>query len=437
MSYITLKSAEPPLVDEKSRSSSLLAQSSTAAAPMATKQGSTESLNQEEKAGFGFGFRKKVSVNSKMLQSSFVSQIVPHSSLARFLTYRPAETSYLFFNIGRSFIWADYSCQIKDPLSIIHFKDAYVTCHDVNRLTRENLDTVMGFNTGDVMFYSPISGKYFRLNKQGLVNKTAVTCIKWLPGSENLFMAGFEDGHIVIFDKEKEDHAFTIMMDKSDTNFRIYKPPKSQKVNPISVWHVSSRPITAISFSPDCVHVAVTSMDGCLRIIDHVSEKLWDVYHSFFGGLLCACWSPDGKFILTGGQDDLVTVWSFRGKVVARCQGHSSWVTSVAFDAYNCTERSYRFGSVSEDSKLCLWEFSISSLHRPKMHGTMRKSRAGEEKPGLCIDHPALSKNEVSLLEPFMCRSIHNHPLCCVSFQEDAMISTDRQGVIKIWSRPK
>jgi WD40 repeat protein len=30
---------------------------------------------------------------------------------------------------------------------------------------------------------------------------------------------------------------------------------------------------------------------------------------SYFGGLLCVCWSPDGKYIVAGGEDDLVTVY--------------------------------------------------------------------------------------------------------------------------------
>jgi hypothetical protein len=29
----------------------------------------------------------------------------------------------------------------------------------------------------------------------------------------------------------------------------------------------------------------------------------------------------------TGGQDDLVTIWSFKeNRIIARCQGHRSWV---------------------------------------------------------------------------------------------------------------
>lgn len=36
----------------------------------------------------------------------------------------------------------------------------------------------------------------------------------------------------------------------------------------------------------------------------------------------------DGKYILTGGEDDLVQVWSMEDrKVVAWGEGHSSWVS--------------------------------------------------------------------------------------------------------------
>lgn len=96
-------------------------------------------------------------------------------------------------------------------------------------------------------------------------------------------------------------------------------------------------------------------------------SRLLDVYSSYYGGLISVCWSPDGKYILTGGQDDLVSIWSLaERRIVARCEGHSSWVTGVAFDPWRCDERNYRFGSVGEDCKLLLWDFSASMLHRPK-----------------------------------------------------------------------
>ena len=39
--------------------------------------------------------------------------------------------------------------------------------------------------------------------------------------------------------------------------------------------------------------------------------------------------SVDGKYVLTGGEDDLVQVWSIEDrKVVAWGEGHNSWVSS-------------------------------------------------------------------------------------------------------------
>jgi WD40 repeat protein len=82
---------------------------------------------------------------------------------------------------------------------------------------------------------------------------------------------------------------------------------------------------------------------------------------------MCVCWSPDGKYVLTGGQDDLVSIWSLaERRIVARCPGHHSWVTAVAFDPWRCDDRNYRFGSVGEDRRLLLWDFNVGMLHRPK-----------------------------------------------------------------------
>jgi WD40 repeat protein len=88
---------------------------------------------------------------------------------------------------------------------------------------------------------------------------------------------------------------------------------------------------------------------------------------SYYGGMICVCWSPDGRYIVTGGQDDLVSIWSLEDRMlVARCQGHNSWVNAVQFDQWRCDDRNYRIGSVGEDCRLLLWDFSVGMLHRPR-----------------------------------------------------------------------
>lgn len=149
-------------------------------------------------------------------------------------------------------------------------------------------------------------------------------------------------------------------------DYRSVSSAKSIRVAAqLTIW--SS--FTDFAMSPDDQYCAVTSEDGCLRIIECSSQRLLDTFQGYFGALTCVNWSPDGRFVLTGGQDDLACVWSpFEQRIVARCEGHSSFLTGLSFDPWRCDSRTQRFASVSEDCKLILWDLSSAALQRPKGH---------------------------------------------------------------------
>ncbi|KAJ1984349.1 hypothetical protein H4R34_000724 [Dimargaris verticillata] len=397
--------------------------------------------------------KRSKSSNLTKKDAAFVSQVIWHDNLAMLLAQRPNEGTYFFYNSGRSFFWADLGHAPQEPLGRLDFYKAIPICHDVNLLTRSgsSLDVIIGFSTGDLLWFDPITQKRTRYNAQGVINASAVTAVRWVPGSETHFMASFQDGAVVIFDKYKEDHQHfnpLFAMDPSDP-LQVAKPTKS-KYNPTTYWQVSKKPITALAFSPDCQHVAFTSMDGRLRVVDYVTETLEDTYVGYFGGLTCLSWSPDGKYILTGGQDDLITIWDFYNqRILARCQGHQSWVNGVTFDAWRCDETNYRFGSVGEDTKVLFWDFSVSALHRPKSAAIQlrRMSRASStfSPPSATtplytqhenVVHEVTPQSQVADLEPVMAQSIHRLPVCSITFREDAVFTTCRSGHIKIWLRP-
>lgn len=365
--------------------------------------------------------RAKPKTNIVRSTSTYVSRVQHYETTPRRLAERPLDGPFAFVNVGRSFQWLDMAAppptssssgsgsgsnSSAEPFVKILFASAHMLCHDVNEAskTTNHIDLVMGSSTSDILWYEPMSQRYTRINKNGSTNSSPVLHIQWIPRSERLFMAAHADGSLIVYDKAKESNetfftpdsvvaagaaadpgsAEDAYISSSTTSssrdsassyrspFRVLKSVNSPKQtkNPIALYKLSSQPINDFAFSPDERHVAAVLEDGTLRVIDLHEEKCLDVFHSYYGGLMCVCWSPDGKYIVTGGQDDLVSIWSFvERRIVARCQGHTSWVQSVAFDPWRCEleQGNYRFGSVGDDCRLCLWDFSPAMLHRSRV----------------------------------------------------------------------
>jgi Ras family protein T1 len=236
--------------------------------------------------------RRKPKNNIIKSNSTFVSRVIPHEALTKRLADRSLDGIYGFANINRAFQWLDLSSRIKhEPMTKILFTKAHMLCHDVNELTKttSHLDVIMGSSAGDIIWYEPMQQKYTRINKNGSINNSPVTYIRWIPGSENLFLASHCDGSLVVYDKEKEDAPFVreentvdipVISDQrgyygSKSPLDILKSVNSrnQRTNPVAFWKLSNQRINSFAFSPDSRHLAVVLEDGSLRIIDYLKEQ--------------------------------------------------------------------------------------------------------------------------------------------------------------------
>ncbi|KAF2312096.1 hypothetical protein GH714_028038 [Hevea brasiliensis] len=153
----------------------------------------------------------------------------------------------------------------------------------------------------------------------------------------------------------------------------------SQDKDPIKSIHFSNSNPVCHAFDQDAkdghdLLIGLSSGDGYLRVFDYSREQLVCGGKSYYGALLCCAWSMDRKYILTGGEDDLVQVWSMEDrKVVAWGEGHNSWVSGVTFDSYWSSPTSdgtgetvmYRFGSVGQDTQLLLWDLEMDEIVVP------------------------------------------------------------------------
>jgi WD40 repeat protein len=88
-------------------------------------------------------------------------------------------------------------------------------------------------------------------------------------------------------------------------SFVVTKPLKAHKYNPRSIWKVGrfshgvGKAVTDLAFSPNGLLVAISSLDGCLRIISFPEER----YENFSFGmgafrLKCLCGSFYHIFML-------------------------------------------------------------------------------------------------------------------------------------------
>jgi catabolite repression protein CreC len=233
--------------------------------------------------------RRKPKTNIVKSSSSFVSRVIAHESIAKRLSDRHPDGILAFANINRAFQWLDLSAKNKEePLCKVLFTKAHMLCHDVNEITLlpSHIDVVMGSSAGDILWYEPVSQKYARINKNGGVSHSPVTHVKWVPGSENLFLAAHADGQLIVYDKEKEDAPFIPEMHQTSDgevkgkanqqkSLQVLKSVNSrnQKTNPIAVWRLSNQRINQFAFSPDHRHLAMVLEDGTMRIMNYLSEE--------------------------------------------------------------------------------------------------------------------------------------------------------------------
>ncbi|VDD80225.1 unnamed protein product [Mesocestoides corti] len=302
------------------------------------------------------------------------------------------------------------------------FKSSSPVCHDfgVSSLL------LVGLVAGEVHLIDPFHKEVCKVfNEEKYIERTAVTCVRWVPYSTNQFLVAHASGHMYLYNEELPccPTPPVFQQFKKGVSFVVYTCKTKSTCNPLYNWALTNMfsesplpkvfddcdvstaslpSINQFSFSTCGKYLAVVTEDGFLRVFDYHRMHLYGFMRSYFGGLTCVDWSPDGKYVVVGGQDDLITIWSFTAQaVICRGQGHKSWTSVVRFDPFvyspslcngasmmgdfvssrdpenphvlsnssssglrslstevDSTFRTYRLGSVGQDTFLCLWELT-------------------------------------------------------------------------------
>nr|XP_027203124.1 WD repeat-containing protein 20-like [Dermatophagoides pteronyssinus] len=252
-----------------------------------------------------------------------------------------------------------FGFQPPEPAELIDrktYKATSPTCHDFCTYIEPPISLLLiGFSLGQIQmidFYRTEISKFY--NQERLIDKSKVTCIRWLPRSKTNFLVSYSSGQMYVYKKDLPcfQTAPNYQQYKCGDGFQIFTCKTRQPRNPIFRWSIGSNQsaINEFSFSPCGKYLAIVSQDGFLRVFYYDQMDLIGRMRSYFGGLLCVGWSPDSKFIVTGGEDDLITVWSLQDKrVIARGQGHKSWINSVRFDPFMTDAKNSNYHNDDDD----------------------------------------------------------------------------------------
>ncbi|KAL3163307.1 hypothetical protein ABBQ32_009698 [Trebouxia sp. C0010 RCD-2024] len=303
------------------------------------------------------------------------------------------EGYHVLFNVAEQLHISPYAHTGKTPRRSVLFPGnsnsaaSFPSCHDYCPAS-DGYDILVGFNTGDVALLSlqaqlqagatnikPV--QMLQYGADGPVDASRCTAVCFVPASEGtVFAAAHISGTVIIHIKGKEASS-------SKSSFPLKALSSSPQRGPATPLYASKEGLYAMAVAPDGKHLATASKDGITRVFDLATAQLSGGFKSYYGGVSCVCWSPDGRYIAAGGEDDLVSIYGMAERgVVAWGEGHSSWVTQVAFDPWQCEsgsaeasavpvrtssgvlsltrETTYRVGSVGQDCQLLLWDFIIS-----------------------------------------------------------------------------
>jgi WD40 repeat protein/serine/threonine protein kinase len=240
--------------------------------------------------------------------------------------------------------------------------------------------------------------------------ESSTSCLSYSRDGRNL-VAGFENGRVAVF----------------DTTF--WRPRPSVQAHDY---------VKSLQFMPDSHHfVSAGNNDGTVKLWDirdmgywsplegHAPKEAWAV-----------AFSPDGKTLATGGDDELMKLWDAEsGRLVRQLVGHPSLVSCVAFSPDGRTLAAGDF-----DGGVRLWEPQSGKTrleclgHEKRLIRALAFAPNGKRLASACRDKTIRLWDPETATETLLFKG-HREDVRGVAFAPDSqtIASCDSTGIIKVW----
>ena len=109
--------------------------------------------------------------------------------------------------------------------------------------------------------------------------------------------------------------------------------------------------VNSVCFSPDGKYLVSGSSDNTVKLWEVSSGQMIRTFQGHSSSVLSVSFSPDGRRIASGSYDKTVKLWdATTAKLISTFQGHTSWVMSVSF-----SPDGQHIVSGSNDTSIRIW----------------------------------------------------------------------------------
>jgi len=232
---------------------------------------------------------------------------------------------------------------------------------------------------------------------------------------------------------------------------------------------------TAGALSPDGTLLATAGADGVLRVHSTRTGALISGFQAYYGSLAAVAWSPDGRCVAAGGEDDCAAVFGLAERcALGWADGADSWVSALAFDPHPppapAGERMYRLAVASQDCCVALhdvaapdadvaaglpplspragggggWGSPFAGGGRDQGEGDGSADSDRDATPSPAPTPPLLPPQiapapafaDMARIPPVARAVASADPLTDVAFSAGALITADACGGVRVWARP-